>query len=276
MVTIWAARTTGQPTPATLGAAAGWLGLYLAAKIIDDIQDGDATILPEDVPEPVRLNVALAFVFASQRCLAEAGEGESPHLALQMSRAAADYSLAVIRGQQLGWQAPPPAADGLEYAWQQARAKGGRPFALAFRLGAMSVGADPQVVEGLDRFGLELGEAVQAIDDAADVGEGKPADLLNVRGSLALAYAFAVADDDDRAELQRLIAAVEEGAVGAPRGLQAKLLSMGAARYLAVETAARILRAKAVLDELCPRLLPDGYARLRRLAEWLDPLSHRG
>jgi len=46
MVTIWAAQATGQPNSATLGAGACWLGLYLAAKILDEIQDGDSSILP--------------------------------------------------------------------------------------------------------------------------------------------------------------------------------------------------------------------------------------
>jgi hypothetical protein len=272
MVTIWAAQATGQPNPATVNAGACWLGLYLAAKILDDIQDGDVGILPPDVPEATGTNLALALIFAAQSCLVDGADG-GPARSVAMARAACAHSLRTIGGQQMGMLAPSSRDELLSRAWLQAHEKGGRPFALACCLGALSVGAREHVAAGLEAYGMVVGEAVQAIDDGLDVLKADPRELTNVSGSLALAYAHGVADGEDAAQLLALEAAIREGDASAPAALRDKLVQMGAIRYLTIEAMARVLRARSLLKQLEPELQPEGYEPLWRVTEWLEPMA---
>jgi hypothetical protein len=275
MITIWAARAAGQPSSVTVDAGATWLGLYLAAKILDDIQDGDAGLLPPDVPASTGTNLALALIFSALSCLSEP-ETCDPALYLQMAACTARSALRTIAGQQMGVEDTPDREHLLERAWQQAREKGGRPFALACRLGALSVGAAPEVVDGLEEFGQLLGEAVQALDDGLDLEKALPRELADPRQSLAGAYAFSVADDNDLAELHRHRYGIGAGDAGALAGMKAKLIEMGALRYLAVERSARVIKARALLARLGPRLEAAGLDRLSTVTEWLAPRAGRG
>ena len=272
MVTIWAAQATGQPTIATVGAGACWLGLYLAAKILDDIQDGDESILPSTVSEATRTNLAAALIFAAQSCLLDCEVGVAAR-ALSMARAVCAQSLRTIGGQQMGLVSAVTRDELLPRAWVQAHEKGGRPFALACRLGAESVDGPPATVAGLEEYGMVIGEAVQAIDDGLDVLKAAPRELANLGGSLALAYAFGVADAADTQELQALAEAVRQGEESVAGRMRDKLVQMGALRYLAIEAMARVLRARALLTEMEPRLQPDGYARLWRVTDWLEQMA---
>jgi len=270
MFTIWAAQATGQPTSLTVDAAACWLGLYLAAKIIDDVQDREAGLLPASVAPATALNLGLTLVFASQRCLAEASSESEAARRLELLRHTNAEALAVALAQQLAWQETEADDDLLVAAWQCAAGKGGRPFALAGWLGACSVGAAPDVAEALRRFGQLIGEAVQSVDDAMDLIEAKVSDFRSPRGSLAVAYGLRVADEGDRADLVRLLAGVRGEESGAAEAMRDRLLAMGAARYLSIETGVRVMRARALLDALGDKLRPDGRALLRRTTEMFE------
>ncbi|MHB0877963.1 MAG: polyprenyl synthetase family protein, partial [Anaerolineae bacterium] len=192
---------------------------------------------------------------------------------LSMARATCLHSLRTIGGQQLGMLPAASQEALLGRAWLQAHEKGGRPFALACWLGAESVGAPEAVATGLEEFGMVIGEAVQAIDDGMDVLKAAPRELTNIGGSLALAYAYGVADAEDLAALQRLECAVREGEEAAPAKMRDKLVGMGAVRYLTIEATARVLRARTLLRHLEGRLVPDGFERLWRVTEWLEPMA---
>lgn len=272
MVTIWAAQAAGQPNHTTIDAGAAWMGLYLAAKLLDDIQDGDESILPSTVSEATRTNLAVALIFSAQSCLLECEPGSEARR-ISMAKAVCSHSLGVVAGQQMGLAAEIARDELLPHAWTQAHEKGGRPFALACRLGAESVDGAPAVIAGLEEYGLLVGEAVQAIDDGLDVLKAAPRELSSPGGSLALAFAFAVADSSDAGVLQMQAEAVRRGEPEAAAAMRDKLVSMGALRYLAAEAMTRVIRARALLAELRPKLGADGYASLYRVTDWLEPMA---
>jgi len=276
MLPIWAAQSAGQPCSLTVDVASAWLGLYLAAKLVDDVQDGDVSLLGPDVPPSVAINVALCLIFAAYACLA--GEGETDkdvNLRVQLQRLTARVCLQMANVQQatvcgLGEGEP------LRAAWEIASAKGGIPLEFGCRLGAISVGALPDVVEGLANFGRLLGEAVQAIDDMVGLARREQADLGSPANSLALGYALAVADAPDRGKLGQLLDLIRHGGTGATHDLWAMLDEMGARQYLALEASLRLVKARQVLAELEPVLIMEGARKLRLLVDSMDPLAARG
>ena len=269
MITIWAAQAAGQPNSATLAAGAAWFGLYLAAKVLDDIQDGHVGLLPPETPAATGINVALALIFAAQSCLAET-EDDDTALRLRLAACAGRYALQTVAGQQMGLEPAPDREHLLEYVWRQAGEKGGRPFAMACRLGALSVSASSEVTDGLEQFGMLIGEAVQATDDGVDLSKASSRELCDPLQSLATAYGFAVADDNDLAHLRLLTDESRRDEAGALDELKRKLVEMGALRYLAVETGVRMLRARSLLARLEPCLNADGRSRLWTLTDWLE------
>ena len=276
MLSVWAAQAAGQLTSLTWDAGACWLGLYLSAKIIDDVQDGEAGLFPAHIPSPMRINLALALLFSGQLCLAGQPQCPDSRERLALLAVTIAHSLEITQGQQFGLQPWHEGREPLGWAWWHAGEKGGRPLALACRLGAMSVAAASPVVDGLACYGQCVGEAVQAIDDAMDLVELRANDLVHGQSSLAVAYAFDVADQADRSDLTMLLDGIREGVAGALSATRDKLLAMGAARYLSVEATARVLRARGILEELNDALQPEGKALLWRATELLLPASAGG
>jgi len=261
-----------QPTSLTLDAAAGWLALYVAAKLIDDLQDGDDSILGGDVPPAAVTNVALALIFASQRCVAgHPGEGNSSERA-RLQGVISEACLQIVAGQQMTIL---PDADGdpLRMSWHVARAKAGIPLSLACRLGSMSVGAAGDVVEGLARYGGCIGDAMQAMDDASGVVRRELSDLASRTGSLAVAYGFSVAEGDDRALLETLWRRLKRGDVQVAEQVWRVLENMGCLRYLSIAATRRTLEARRILARLGGRLRPEGKVKLLGVAEWVDPTA---
>ena len=271
MLAIWAAQAAGQPTQLSFEAASAWLGLYIAAKILDDVQDGDASFAGEDVPTQTAINLGVALLFASQRIMVGGPTQPSePTLRLALLREVAAVSLAVTQGQQSSWETTEDA-DPLESAWVAASAKAGLPLCLACRLGATSVRAPKRVVDGLGEFGRLLGEALQAMDDASGVMARDFADLRLGSGSLAVAYGLSVAEGRDRDELNHWLGTCRAGNGTAAARTYELLEGMGCLRYLGIEASARLRRARAALDGMADWLSDDGLAALRAVADSVDP-----
>lgn len=272
MLTIWAAQAAGQPSSLTMDSAAAWLGMYVAAKLLDDLQDGDYSFVGEDISPSVATNLALVLIFAAQKCLVGNENMGDAARRVQLLEVISDASLRMIAGQQACLQLN-LEGDPLRTSWAVARAKGGIPFSVACRMGAMSVGADGQVVDALGQYGEHIGEAIQAIDDANGILAQEVADLSSPSGSLALAYALAVAEGEDRETLQELMSQHRAGESGAAEQIWALLESMGCLRYLSVEATVRVARARKILTDLGSRLRPEGVISLLELANWLDPTA---
>ncbi len=253
MLTVWAAQAAGQPTALTLDAAAAWFALYLCARILDDLQDGDSLLLGPEVPTAQALNLAVGLLFAAQRCLSEGQDGVRERL--RMLLLSAQVGLCAVAAQVA------PAA-GLEGAWAVARAKGGGPYGLAARLGAISVGAESAVEEGLAAFGAALGEALQAIDDALGVLHREAADLAPGNCSLAVAYGLAVAEGAEREALVDGLARHRQGEGEVAEEVFGLLETLGAPEYLGVAAQSALQRALAALAPISEQLRSEGRERL--------------
>lgn len=269
LLPLWSAEAVGTPNRLTLDVSAAWAGLYLAAKLLDDLQDGDPSILGHDLKPHTSLNLATALIFASGVCLSRVGSGDTD-LSQSLVQESNLHGLEVTAGQELG--ARPEQDDKLlEWSWQVLSAKGGRPFALACRVGALSAGAGPEATAALADVGQCIGEMVQLIDDLLGMDSGDVSDVASC--SMPVAFGLSVMEGEDAEELPALLDRVRTGEAEATPHLFAKLRDMGADRYLRIEASAKALRARQALSVEGLDRQSAGWAALEAAITWLDPLN---
>ncbi|MGI6207165.1 MAG: polyprenyl synthetase family protein [Anaerolineae bacterium] len=271
LLTVWAADAVGSSSGVVLDAAAAWSGLYLAAKLLDDLQDGDPGILGGDASPATVLNLATGLVFAAHGCLTGDADSDSSSIRLRLAGEFSRYSLQVAEGQELGLQTPPEGEAVLAWAWDVLRKKGALPFALACRAGAIAGEAPESAVEVMTELGRCIGEAVQLMDDALGLRARDVADIRSV--AIPLAYGLSVADDEDSRSLTDLAGAVHAGNLEAVEPLCLLLERMGAMRYLSIGAAASIARARSLLSSPSVRVPSAGAQALAGVVDWLDPAS---
>ncbi len=269
MLPVWSAQVAGSPADLTIDAAAAWAGLYLAAKLLDDLQDGDPCILGPATEMHTALNLATGLLFASGTCLAGRGDGQSG-LRNALARRFYRQGLEVAAGQELGMLYD-QATDVLDWAWKVLIAKGGRPFSLACSAGALSAGAPEATAAVLAEVGQCIGEMVQLLDDLIGMQSADARDVAS--HSMPIAFGLSVMEGDDEQELKALLGAARSGATGAVTSLFGKLEEMGAVRYLRIEASARALRARELLESSCLDRHSAGWVALGATIDWLDPVT---
>lgn len=269
LLPVWSAQAGGAPTDLTIDVAAAWAGLYLAAKLLDDLQDGDPPILGPATEMHTVLNLATGLLFASGASLAGRGDDRSS-VRHELARRFNRHGLAVAAGQELG-MAPQADAGVLEWAWQVLAVKGGLPFSLACSSGALSGGASQPAVAVLAEVGQCIGELVQLLDDLIGMQTGDSGDVVS--HSMPIAFGLSVMDGDDARELPALLAAARSGTPDAVTVLFGKLEDMGAVRYLRIEASARALRARELLQSSHLDRRTGGWAALGATIDWLDPVT---
>lgn len=249
--------------------------LHSASLIVDDIQDG--AVLRRGGPALHRLigperalNAANWLYFWPYQLL------DDVRLPAARRRACVDLITATLldchRGQALDlgaevWNLPQHALPAL--VAEQSRLKTARLTALCTGLGALAAGARPRRVETLQRFGEQVGAALQMLDDltavllptrhdkaSEDLGAGRPtfawvlaAQRSSEAGFQALQQqARAVADGADWQPLcARLADTIGPAALDHPR---AALAEAGAVLRRASLPAAAVLEALTDLERL--------------------------
>ncbi|NPV09428.1 MAG: hypothetical protein HPY83_15895 [Anaerolineae bacterium] len=269
LLPVWAAEAVGGASRLTLDVAAAWCGLYLAAKLLDDLQDGDPSILGSAVSTPSILNTATSLVFAAQGCLAGSGADGQSSTRVSLAAEFYRYSLEVAAGQELGMQPPPEGEKVLPWAWEVLQKKGARPFALACRAGAISGGASAEAVEVLTELGQCIGETVQLMDDALGLRARDVGDIRSV--ALPLAYGLSVGNEEEVQSLTSLAAAAGNGDSEAAESLCLLLEGMGAMRYLSIRASAGALRARSLLSSSVLLSSSPGVRALAGVLDRLDP-----
>jgi geranylgeranyl pyrophosphate synthase len=184
--------------------AAAWLLLYLAADLMDSVQDGDP-------PDPwwaeqgpgAALSVATGLFFSASLALnrLQALDSQKPAPA-EVVKDFYQSFLHMSSGQYLDILQAQPS---LEEYWQIAAAKSGVFFSLACRAGARLATAERTRVDSFSRFGQHLGLLIQIRDDLEDL-MADPKDqadlrLLATSRSLPVAYALQVSSPDVRSRL---------------------------------------------------------------------------
>ena len=243
---------------------AAWRALHVAARLLDDVEDGDVARISAAPTDPPRvINLATGFITVAGLALAQLaanGDGGLWHTlhqdfsrtVLQMAGGQhADLSRrkALNRSAERGsTELAEVSRRSLDGYCQIVAAKSGGCFALAARAGARCATQDPAQIARFDRFGYNGGILIQIADDLygfrRPAGEG---DLAAGRRTLPVLYALAVASPLERARLERLLARASANA-GAEEEARQLVAALGAVAYLLAEMARYRRRALAVLE----------------------------
>lgn len=233
----------GEKSQATPIAAA-WLLLYMAAKMLDDVEDGELDASQTLNPAQA-VNVATGLIFASQLALALLPKrGVDSDLLFSLHEDFNRTALRMCAGQHADLLEEIPS---LEHCFRVIATKSGEPFALACRAGA-SLGTDDKTQIALySEFGYNLGVLIQIDNDFNGVWNPKNrSDLAAGKRTLPVVYALSVAPSDLRGQLRGLFSR----AVGEPQAEEEArriITELGALQYMMVEAQIHRRRAKEAL-----------------------------
>jgi len=229
--------------------AAAWQLLYLAAQVLDDIEDGETDhALWVTLGKPQALNIATGLIFASQRALSGLPRwGVYASLTLTFLD---DFGRTILRmcaGQHADLAAQNGADLPLEQYQAIVAAKSGDFFALACRVGAMLGAGDAHQVAHYAEFGYNLGVLLQISDDLVGLWESGPRnDLAAGQQTLPMLYAMSVAAPRQRAVLRELLLQAP-GDAGAETEARQMIIALGAPIYLLAEAQVHRLQAEAAV-----------------------------
>lgn len=224
--------------------AAAWFLLCLAAKVLDDIEDGDFHRAPwSTINTPQAINAATGLIFASQLALIHLPKiGAGRKLALSLIEDFNRTALRMCSGQHA--DLTEESGFSLERYFQIVGAKSGEFFSLACRAGAL-LGTDE--VAPYSDFGYNLGVLIQICDDLEGIWNPKGrSDLAAGKRTLPIIYALTAAPPNVRERLERLLVK----ATSEPKAEEEAtriITELGAPHYLLVEAQIRRQRAEAAL-----------------------------
>lgn len=221
---------------------AAWQFIRLAAKLFDDVEDGESGDRSAEFT-----NLATGYLFAAHTALEKLPEYGIPwepyqRLKNEFNRAC----LETCAGQEVDlstrWdRAVPTPDDWLDVA----RAKSGVLFAWASWTGALIAGASKAVQDALWEYGLHLGILVQIADDYNGIWSSpSQSDLSAQRVTLPVSYALFVANNDEH---ETLISVIREANQGQPDALAKErnlLTILGAQKFMLA--AAQVQRQAAI------------------------------
>jgi len=251
-----------------LPASAAWRSLQIAAKLLDDVQDGDVAVLggsremgeAEAHADIARvINLSTGFISVASLAL----KGLPPQLELTLHHELGRAMLRVAGGQHLdlGKQ----ATLSLDEYFQVMGAKSGVCFEVAARAGALCAGAEEIVAAGWANFGHHVGMIIQMVDDLADWCDTSGAgDLARRQWSLPIYYALEVLPGDERARLLKWLTHPSSEAEEQARNL---IANVGAELYARTEIAVYMSQALATMNDLSHDSAHSGA-----LQQWLSTL----
>lgn len=201
-------QAAGGDPESTVEISAAWLLLYIAAHIVDDVEDGDLSEEISSLGGPgSAINVANGLFLSAALSLNKLHEKDQTNiLATQIISDFFETILVMTSGQHrdINYQEMT-----LEQWWQVAEVKSGSFFSLASRCGAQLGFADPIELKGYSDYGFHLGVMLQIIDDIEDLKQfisTEEIELLNnLQKSLAVAYALEVLPKVDASHLKEWI-----------------------------------------------------------------------
>lgn len=218
--------------------AAAWYLFYIAADIMDDVED-------QDVADPWwaelgpggAINAASGLFFSASAILQNLylEKDISHRSAAEIARYFHNSFLVMCSGQHRDLVTKSP---GLDEYWEIALAKSGTFFGLACRSGARLATGDQDRLEGFEGYGVHLGALIQIMDDLEDLHALQTASLADLQipnyHSLPVAYSLEVLPAAQKARLQECLkeAAHNLRAVGEAWEL---VEQSGAAVYLLAE-----------------------------------------
>lgn len=228
---------------------AAWQLIRLAAKLFDDVEDGEAGDRSAEVN-----NLATGYLFAAQAALEKLTEyGISWKQSQRVRKGFNQACLQTCAGQDVDlsarWDRGVPTPDD----WLEvARSKSGVLFAWASWAGAVVAGASQEVQDSFWEYGLHLGILVQIADDYNGIWNSPlKTDLSAYRVTLPISYAHFVANPDERDALLGLLREANQGIADAASKGRDLITALGTQKFILA--AAQVQRHEAVetIHRLC-------------------------
>lgn len=201
-------QAAGGDPEAANEVSSAWLLFYVAAHIVDDVEDGDFEGDISALGGPgSAVNVANALFLSASLLLNRLFEKrELKNLATRISSDFFNTILVMTSGQHYDLVNEQLT---LKQWWQVAEAKSGSFFSLACRCGARLGVDDPEKIRQYSDYGFHLGVMLQIVDDIKDLQSLFLSEVsvlpTNLNKSLALTYAYDVLPDSDRIKLEEWI-----------------------------------------------------------------------
>jgi geranylgeranyl pyrophosphate synthase len=195
----------GEPKWA-LDIAAAWYLFYIAADIMDDVEDRD---VPDswwaELGPGAAINAASGLFFSASAVLQNLylQKEIAQQAAAEIARYFHSSFLVMCSGQHRDLLIKSP---GLEEYWETALAKSGTFFGLACWSGARLATGDLNRLEGFEGYGLHLGALIQIMDDLEDLHALESSNLAGLRipnyHSLPVVYSLEVLPPVQKTRLQ--------------------------------------------------------------------------
>lgn len=257
LLPLLSCQAAGHDPQQALPVAAAWRAAMIAAKLLDDVEDGDVARLSADRHSPaVVINSATGLLAVANLALARLPAAVCAEIQQEFQqtilRTASGQHADLCQHHLLD----------LEAYLELLGAKSGACFAFAAGAGVRCGSADRALIDRYAQFGYNIGIMAQVANDLAGFRlHGTRGDLANGQRSLAVRYGLAVASPAERMRLELLLDHVRQD-VGAERQARHLLVALGAELYLHSEIARYRQRVQSILA-------PDESARIRPLRNWL-------
>jgi geranylgeranyl pyrophosphate synthase len=234
----------GEPRTA-VPVAEAWQLARLAAKLLDDVEDGESETASAEA-----VNAATGLLFAALLTLRESLElGVFADRVLRLERTFHRTGLRACAGQHADLMAGQLGIDGTDPdTWLEiARSKSGGLLGWAAWAGALVAGADEHAMSAYHGYGRHLGVLLQVADDFNGVwSPDGTCDLTARHPILPVCYALHVSQGKERDRLEALLDRASRGDREAEVQAQQLLIDLGAQGYTLV--VARVQHRRAVVS----------------------------
>jgi len=188
--------------------AAAWLLFYIAADIMDSVED-------QDEPDPwwqesgpgKAINVASGLFFSASQVLNSLYQYEATRSAApDVTKKFLNDFLIMCSGQHRDLTNPEPSLD--QY-WEIAAAKSGYFFGLACQAGARLGTDESKIIWSYQQYGYHLGMLIQILDDLEDFhglqNSSTPTKWRTLKRSLPVAYALQMYSGSKERQLRKCL-----------------------------------------------------------------------
>lgn len=241
-----ACQAAGGDARQAVPVTAAWQLVRLAAKLLDDVEDGDVTS-----QRAATVNIATGLLFIAHlvldRVLVPADRKKRVGDALQLAM------LRAVAGQHadLCAQTVIPTALDPDGWLAIARAKSGELVGWAAWAGACVAMVPEPALDAYREYGAHLGVLLQVADDFNGVWRPNGAsDLATGHASLPVCYARSVTQGPPREQLEQALRAATLGNQGAIGVAQRLLTDLGAPNYIRFVARTQCAQACQALDSV--------------------------
>lgn len=222
---VWAS------SPKQLSVTVCWHLVQIAAKLLDDVEDGLTHKLQ---PAATTVNLATALLFVAQLALDEGGSSQAT--AGRLRRQLDWARLIACSGQHDDLLGQHNAQPLLPDKWLQlAEAKSGALFSWAAWAGAVASEADESACQACSVYGRHLGVLLQIADDFNDLWLSHHLEDFSLGSpNLAISYAWTILDAPKRTRFLHQLELIQHVGSTHQAELRHNLVAWGAQAYLLV------------------------------------------